>query len=85
MIFLIRLINIFFEVYEMAILVYVLMSWFPGAYQTKVGQLLTRVCQPYLNIFRFIPPILGVSFAPLVALIFLEFVKQGLYAILFGF
>ncbi|WP_178198222.1 YggT family protein [Ligilactobacillus sp. Marseille-Q7487] len=83
--FLIRLINIFFEVYEMAILVYVLMSWFPGAYQTKVGQLLTRVCQPYLNIFRFIPPILGVSFAPLVALIFLEFVKQGLYAILFGF
>jgi YggT family protein len=84
-IFLIRLINIFFEVYEMAILVYVLMSWFPGAYQTKVGQLLTRVCQPYLNIFRFIPPILGVSFAPLVALIFLEFVKQGLYAILFGF
>lgn len=68
-----------FRIYYLAIFVYVLLSWFPGAYQTKLGQFLIRICEPYLNMFRFIPPIMGVSFAPIIAIIFLEFVERGFF------
>ncbi len=27
------------------------MSWFPGAYQSKFGQLLGRICEPFLDLF----------------------------------
>lgn len=70
-----------FRIYYLAIFVYVLLSWFPGAYQTTLGRFLTRICEPYLNMFRFIPPIMGISFAPLVAIIFLEFVERGFFGL----
>ncbi|KRL38699.1 hypothetical protein FD20_GL001417 [Liquorilactobacillus uvarum DSM 19971] len=62
---------------------FVLMSWFPGAYQTKLGQFLGRICQPYLGFFeRFIPPFGGISFSPIVALIALQFIKYGFDVVL---
>ncbi|GBG93942.1 cell division membrane protein [Ligilactobacillus salitolerans] len=71
-----------FQLYSLAILVYVLMSWFPGAYQTSFGGFLGRICEPYLSLFNFIPPIFGISFAPWVALIVLELVERGLMYLL---
>ncbi len=75
-------INGLFQLYFLAILVYVLMSWFPGAYQTKLGGFLGPICEPYLSLFDFIPPIFGISFAPWVALIALGFIERGLIYLL---
>ena len=38
---------------------------------------LIKLCQPYLDLFDFIPPIAGISFSPIVALIVLEFAEKG--------
>lgn len=71
-----------FQLYSLAILIFVLMSWFPGAYETKLGEFLARICEPYLSLFNFIPAIFGISFAPWVALIALEFIENGLLYLL---
>lgn len=71
-----------FQLYSLAILIFALMSWFPGAYETKLGEFLARICEPYLSLFNFIPPIFGISFAPWVALIALEFIENGLLYLL---
>ncbi|MEG0504186.1 MAG: YggT family protein, partial [Raoultibacter sp.] len=65
------------DVYCMIIFVYVLMSWIP----TKKGiiadidNVLAKICDPYLNIFRkFIPPLGGmVDITPIIALLVLQF------------
>nr|WP_276535434.1 YggT family protein [Ligilactobacillus apodemi] len=71
-----------FSLYTFLIVAYCLLSWFPGAYQTQLGQLLIKICHPYLKLFDFIPPIAGISFAPVVAIIVLQFVRNGVYMLL---
>ncbi|GKQ42844.1 membrane protein [Companilactobacillus sp. RD055328] len=59
--------------YETIILIYALLSWFPGAYQSKFGQLITKLVAPFLNVIdRFVPPIMGIGFGPLIAILLLE-------------
>ena len=79
------LISSLFSLYSFLIIAYCLLSWFPGAYQTQLGQLLIKVCQPYLRLFDFIPPIAGISFAPVVALIVLQFVEKGVFMLFYLF
>ncbi|WP_290034204.1 YggT family protein [Ligilactobacillus cholophilus] len=67
-----------FNLYTLAIVVYCLMSWFPGALQTKFGYFLARIVNPFLDIFHFIPPIFNIDFSPIIALFALQFVEQGL-------
>ncbi|SDQ52517.1 YggT family protein [Carnobacterium viridans] len=70
------------DIYSTLIIVYILMSWFPGAYQSKFGRLLSSICEPYLGFFRrFIPPIGMISFSGIVALIVLNLAKSGLYSL----
>lgn len=62
----------------MALIIYILMSWFPSARGTAIGQFLTRICEPYLEQFRrFIPPIGMIDFSPIVALLVLRLAKYG--------
>ncbi|MCP0886491.1 YggT family protein [Ligilactobacillus sp. WILCCON 0076] len=68
-----------FYLYYVALVVYILMSWFPGAYQTSVGRFLMRICEPYLEIFRFIPPVMGIDFSPIIAFFALTFIEKGLF------
>ncbi|MFL2121699.1 YggT family protein [Marinilactibacillus psychrotolerans] len=76
--FLINLIDI----YRLLLVVYFLMSWLPGAYQSGVGRLLTRICEPYVGFFRrFVPPIGMISLAGLVALFALSFIKMGIASV----
>ena len=75
------------QIYMMLIFIWVLMSWLPGAYQSAFGQWLTKICQPYMSWFRFIPPILGIDLSPILALLVLELCSNGLTyieALLFG-
>ncbi|MFL2099290.1 YggT family protein [Desemzia sp. FAM 23991] len=70
------------EIYSVLLIIYILLSWFPNAYQSKLGQILAQVCEPYLDIFRrFIPPIGMISISGIVALLALNLVSRGLDSI----
>ena len=47
---LVGIINGLFQLYTLAIVVYCLMSWFPGALQTKFGMFLDRIVSPFLTL-----------------------------------
>ncbi|KRN25578.1 YggT family protein [Lacticaseibacillus camelliae] len=72
------IINYGLYIYMLAMVVYVLMSWFPGAWQSRFGQWLGRIVNPFLNVFDFIPPIFGIDFSPLIAFFVLDLVRSGL-------
>lgn len=80
----IALLNVLYDIYFFMIIAYVLMSWIPNARGSFIGQLLGRVVEPYIGIFRrFIPPIGGVlDLSPIVALFLLQFIFYGLDAVL---
>lgn len=64
--------------YTTVIFVYVLMSWLPNTSYGVVGRVydvLGRICDPYLDLFRrLIPPIGGVvDITPIIALLVLQF------------
>ncbi len=65
------------DVYSMIIFVYVLMSWIPTkrGILADIDNVLAKVCDPYLNLFkRFIPPLGGmVDVSPIIALLVLQF------------
>lgn len=66
------------DIYRLILVVYFLMSWLPGAYQSTLGQLLIRVCEPYVGFFRrFIPPIGFISIAGIAAYLSLTLVEYG--------
>lgn len=74
------------DTYSLIIFVYVMMSWIPSN-SGIVGDLrnvLGKLCDPYLNIFRrFIPPIGGmIDISPIIALLVLQFGVRLIVALL---
>lgn len=65
------------NLYAMVIVVWALLSWFPGASQSRLGILLNRLVVPYIRLFDFIPPLGGISFSPLVAIMVLYLAQRG--------
>ncbi|GBG06168.1 YggT family protein [Paenibacillus sp. MY03] len=85
----INFISLALNIYSYLIIGYVLLSWFPNARESFIGQFLGKIVEPYIGIFRrFIPPIGGVlDLSPIIALLALNFVRMGLIAVvgfLFG-
>ncbi|MGM9928937.1 MAG: YggT family protein [Bacillus sp. (in: firmicutes)] len=79
MTFLLSIILNLIEIYSWALIIYILMSWFPNARESSIGQFLARICEPYLEVFRrFIPPIGMMDFSPLVAFFVLRFATYGI-------
>ncbi|OJG46787.1 hypothetical protein RV04_GL000034 [Enterococcus hermanniensis] len=59
------------------------MSWFPGAYQSKLGQLLGKICEPFLDLFRRLPlQFGGIDFSVMAAIIALNIAMEVLQKIL---
>ncbi len=78
-----RFVDILFTIYQFMIIGYILMSWIPSAHDSSVGKLLAKVVEPYLGFFRkFIPPIGMIDFSPIIALLLLGFIKQGLFIVI---
>lgn len=72
-----------FQIYSFAIIIYILMSWLPGLQESKFGEILAKIVEPYLSIFRkIIPPIGMIDISPIVALLALNFIQMGLYQVL---
>lgn len=67
------------ELYSWALIIYILMSWFPDARNTSIGRFLTKICEPYLEPFRRIVPSIGmIDISPIVAFITLNLATRGL-------
>lgn len=65
--------------YSWALIIYILMSWFPNARESAIGQFFARICEPYLEPFRkIIPPLGMIDISPIVAIIVLRFAGSGL-------
>lgn len=70
------------RIYEIALLVYFFMSWIPNARGSSLWNFLVRICEPYVGFFRrFLPPIGGISFAGILAILTLGLIRMGLAAI----
>lgn len=71
-------------IYRFLIIGYVLLSWLPSARDSFIGQLLGKIVEPYLSVFRrFIPPIGGMlDLSPFVAVIALSFISRGIIFVL---
>lgn len=69
----------FLEFYGLAIVVYVLMSWIPDSGEGVLHDLravLASICEPYLKLFKVIPPIGGVvDISPIFAILGLQFIR----------
>lgn len=78
-----NIIGFAFNIYYYMIIIYILMSWVPQVRETSFGEMLGRLVEPYLQIFRrFIPPLGMIDISPIVALFALHFARLGLFSIL---
>jgi len=77
------------EIYSFALIIYILMSWFPGARESTFGVFLGKISEPYLEQFRkFIPPLGMIDISPIVAIYVLYIARSyglgALYNMLSG-
>lgn len=74
-----RLVNLTFWFYTLAILVYALLSWVGQGAYSPVGALLDDLVAPVLRPFRrVIPPIGGLDLTPLIVLVLIQAVRIAL-------
>ncbi|MFD1038065.1 YggT family protein [Virgibacillus byunsanensis] len=67
-------------IFSYGLIVYIFMSWFPGARESAFGSFLTKICEPYLEPFRkIIPPLGMIDLSPIVAIMVLHLARYGLY------
>lgn len=68
--------------YSYVVIAYILMSWFPNARESSIGQFITSIVEPYLAPFRkIIPPLGMIDISPIVAIIALRFATYGVSAL----
>ncbi|MBP0017431.1 MAG: YggT family protein [Cyanobacteria bacterium SBLK] len=74
----------FINIYSLLLLVRVLLTWFQtAAWAQQIMGFLSPITDPYLNLFRsFIPPLGGIDFSPMLALIVLSWVGPILVGII---
>ena len=64
------------RLYSFILVVYALLSWFPGAYQTSFGQLILRIVEPVLKPFQRVNlQVAGIDWTGLVVIFLLNFVS----------
>lgn len=77
---LLQLVARLFDFYSMLVLIYCIMTWLPmrpGGLVEDFAAVLDRIVGPYLNLFRrFIPPLGGIDFSPVLAIIALNLIER---------
>ncbi|MFC6274593.1 YggT family protein [Levilactobacillus tangyuanensis] len=63
--------------YTVLIVIWALLSWLPGGYQSKFGQIVGRLVLPFLQYFDFIS-VGPIGLGPIAAIIVLSIVQNGL-------
>ena len=69
----------FINIYTALIFIRILLSWFPNVdWFNPPFSVLSQLTDPYLNVFRnIIPPLGGLDFSPILALLLLQVVQQA--------
>ncbi|MDJ0901748.1 MAG: YggT family protein [Xenococcus sp. MO_188.B8] len=72
----------FLEIYGYLLIARILLSWFQNAeWAGNIISFLSPITDPYLNIFRsIIPPLGGIDFSAILAIIALQFIQGSLVA-----
>lgn len=84
MIFLIRFIQNAATIYSWILVAFALLSWFPNAYDTALGRLLTSLVKPILQPLRRLPlSIGGIDFSVWVAVILVRLLGNYLIRFLY--
>lgn len=75
-----------FSVYDLLIIIWVVMSWIPykqGGLLDDIARVVSRLVDPYIKIFRnLIPPLSGIDFSPVVAILALQLIERIIISIL---
>ncbi len=75
-----NVVSTLFNLYEILIIVWCILSWIPrrpGSVLGDVGEVLDRLILPYVNLFRrFIPPLGGIDFSPVFAVLALSVIEM---------
>jgi YggT family protein len=80
---LLRLINVIFTVYSLAFFARALLPWFRVSYYHPVMRFLVQITEPLLGpLRRYIRPVGGIDFTPMVALLLLWLVEQLLQVLI---
>ncbi|AYW44534.1 YggT family protein [Tetragenococcus koreensis] len=73
------LVNDIVYLYTILLIIYALLSWFPGGYDSAIGRFLRKICEPYLSLFDHLNLSLGpVNFNIAFAIIVLQLAVQAL-------
>ena len=84
MIFLIRFIQNATDIYSWILVAFALLSWFPNAYETTLGRLLTSLVKPILQPLRRLPlSIGGLDFTVWVAVLLVHLLGNYLIRLLY--
>ena len=67
------------QIYSIILVIYALLSWFPGAPESALGQMVHRLVEPFLSLFKKLP----LQFAGLL-LNFLERLVAQLFLLMIG-
>ena len=74
------------EFYEILIVIWALFSWFPntnGGLFADIKASIDSLVRPYVSVFqRFIPPIGGIDFSPVLAIVALNLIERAIFALL---
>jgi YggT family protein len=72
----------FITIYSSLLIIRVLLTWFPQInWYNQPFAALSQITDPYLNLFRsIIPPLGGMDFSPMIAILLLQFLGNGLQA-----
>lgn len=82
---LLYLINRLVNLYTVLLVVYALLSWFPGAYESALGRLLGKICEPFLDLFRRLPlQFGGIDFSVMAAIIALNLIVRILNQVIYS-
>lgn len=77
-----------FSFYEILVIVWCILSWIPrrpGGLLDDVAGAVDAIVRPYMGLFRrFIPPLGGIDFSPIVAIFVLGIIERAVLALLGG-
>lgn len=83
MVLFVRILQTAISIYEFLIIVWCIISWIPakqGGWLADISAVIDSIVGPYMNLFRkFIPPLGGIDFSPVVGILVLSFIQGILH------
>ncbi|MBG9367293.1 YggT family protein [Streptococcus sp. NLN64] len=85
LVYLYRTVDLFLSVLNLALIAYVILSWFPGAMRTPLGYWVIRIVSPVLRPFRNLRlQFLGLDWTVFVVIILLDILHRYLPVLFFS-